>query len=52
MLWIRNCSSNYYYFLNPGESPGCFKNSRNTKIADMTINPLEPWKNRRAGELH
>jgi len=36
---------------NQGQSPKCFKNSRNTKMVEMTINPVDPWKNRRAGEL-
>jgi len=41
----------YYYFFDPGQSPRCFKNSRNIKLAEMTINPVDPWKNNRAGEL-
>ena len=28
-----------------------FKNSRNTKIAEITIDPVDPWENCRAGEL-
>jgi len=28
-----------------------YKYSRNTTLAEMTINLVDPWKNRRAGEL-
>jgi len=49
----------YYYciiiiviiFLNPEHSSSCFKNSRSTKLAEMTISPVDPWENRRAKEL-
>ena len=34
----------YFYFLNPEQSPRCFKYSRNTKMAEMTVNPVDPWK--------
>ena len=33
------------------QSPRYFTNSINTKIAEMTINAFDPWKNYRAGEL-
>ena len=35
----------------PGTKSGVFKNSRNIKLAEMT-NPVDPWNNHRAGELH
>jgi len=38
------------YLFDPGQSPRCFKNSRNIKLAKMTINPVDPWKNHRARE--
>jgi len=25
----------------------CFKNSRNIQLAEMTFNPVDPWKNHR-----
>ena len=43
--------NNIIIIIDPGQSPRCFRNSVNIKLAEMTIYPVDPWKNHRAGEL-